>query len=334
MRLQPSLDSTILRELTNGEMVVVTGENDEFYAIQPPADIKGYMFRTFVLDGIVEGNHVNVRLEPDLQAPIVVQMNSGERINGAISNRDKKWIELTLPQTVRFYISKDYVEKIGDAGYLNKYTKRQTEVSSLLTLASRNSQSELQKSFNQINIDGITKDLQKVISQYSDFPAEAAKAKELLATIQTAYLSKKVAYMESIQPVAVAQPVQTQQPLTTVTPSKPSLSVKMAAWEPVEQSNYQIWAAQNGNASIEEYYQRQAEDAVSISGIVEAYSKPIKNKPGDFVLLNKTTHLPVAYMYSTKVNLQDYVGQEVTLQGAARDSRHFAYPAYFIISAQ
>lgn len=333
MRLQPNLDSAIVREFKNGEMVVVTGENEEFYAIQPPADIKGYMFRTFVLDGVVEGNHVNVRMEPDLSSPVIAQMNSGERINGAVSARDKKWFELSLPDSVRFYISKDYIEKVGDASYLSKYTKRQLEVTNLLTAASRTSQIELQKPFNQINIDDVTKDLQKVISQYSDFPNEIAKAKELLTTIQTAYLSKKVAYMESNQkPVVVTAPQQQTAPAPVE--FKPVRNVKMAAWDPVEESNYNIWAAQNGNGSMEEFYQQQINNAVQLKGVVEAYNKPIRNKPGDFVLLNSATHLPIAYLYSTRVNLQDMIGQEVTLQAAPRDSRHFAYPAYFVLSTQ
>lgn len=328
LRAQPSLDSIILRELNSGEMVMVTGENEDFYAIQPPTDIKAYIYRTFVLDNVVEGNHVNVRLEPDLSAPVIAQMNSGDRISGFISNRDKKWIEMALPESVRFYISKDYVEKIGDASYISKYNKRTAEVAGLLSTAILNSQTELQKPFNQISIDSITKDLQKVINQFSDFPNEVAKAKELLTTIQTAYLTKKVAFMESHPQVATNQTFAPQAPV------KPVMSITMAAWEPVEQNNYNEWSAQNGNASMEEYYHQQADSAVTLRGIIESYSKPIKNKPGDFVLLNVSTHLPVAYLYSTKVNLQDLIGQEVTLQGVTRDSRHFAYPAYFVLSIE
>jgi len=329
LRLQPSLDSPILRELTNGEMVVVTGENDEFFAIQPPTDIKGYIFRTFVLDGVVEGNHVNVRLDPDLTAPVIAQMNSGDRVNGIISSKDKKWIQMNLPESTRFYIAKDYVEKIGDAGYITKYNRRSMEVANLLSASTMASQNELQKPFNEINIDKINQDLQRVVSEYSDFPNEAAKAKELLATIQTAYLSKKVSYMEN-------NIKQSPQPQAQVAANneKPAnqMSPKMATWIPVEQNLYNLWASGNGNASMDEYYQQQKENAIELKGVLEAYSKPIKNKPGDFVLLNASTHLPIGYLYSTQVNLQDRVGDEVTITVVPRDSRYFAYPAYFVLS--
>lgn len=331
LRLQPTLDSIILRELKNGEMVVVTGENEEFYAIQPPTDIKGYIFRTFVLDNVVEGNHVNVRLEPDLSSPVIAQMNSGDRISGSPSNKDKKWIEMALPDSVRFYVAKEYVEKIGDAGYMSKYNKRLSEVTNLLTSAARNSQYELQKPFDQINLDSATKDLQKVISQYSDFPNETTKAKELLTTIQTAYLSKKVAYMESnAKNIAVAQPA-AQAPSTE---RKPTLSISMAAWQPVEQIIYTEWAAQNGNAPMDEFYKQQDDGAVELKGIIEAYNKPIKNKPGDYLLLSPASRLPVAYLYSTKVDLQDKVGQEIVFRAVQRDNHNFAYPAYYVLSIE
>src|SRR5437868_353843 len=65
LRLQPHLDGTILKELSKEALVIVNGAEDEFYAVQPAPDAKGYVFRTYILDGEVVGNHINVRLEPD-----------------------------------------------------------------------------------------------------------------------------------------------------------------------------------------------------------------------------------------------------------------------------
>jgi hypothetical protein len=331
MRLQPNLESIILRELGTHDMVIVLGENEEFYAVQPPAEIKGYVFRTYVLDGVVEGNHVNVRLEPDLSAPIIAQLNSGDRINGTISPHDKKWLEITLPASTHFYVAKEYVEKIGDANYMTKWNRRKEEVSQLIATASKNSQQELQKPFDQINIDSINKDLNKVVSQYSDFTDEAAKAKELLTTIQTAYLSKKVAYFESMPKTVtvIAENKESAHPVQTGLSSS-----KMAAWLPIEQSYYETWTSQNEPISIDEYYKNQAENGVTLKGIIEPYNKPVKNRPGDYLLVNSATHLPIAYIYSTQVNLQERMGQEISLKGSIRDNHHFAYPAYYIFSIE
>ncbi|MGZ3733102.1 MAG: SH3 domain-containing protein, partial [Parachlamydiaceae bacterium] len=85
MRLQPSLDALILRELSKDDLLSVVGESNEFYAILPPKDTKAYIFRTYVLDDIVEGSRVNVRLEPAIEAPVIAQLNSGDKVEGIIS---------------------------------------------------------------------------------------------------------------------------------------------------------------------------------------------------------------------------------------------------------
>jgi hypothetical protein len=65
---------------------------------------------------------------------------------------------------------------------------------------------------------------------------------------------------------------------------------------------------------------------------VEAYASPVKNKPGDFIIRDKD--LPVAYVYSTQVNLQNLVGKKVTMIGIPRSSNNFAFPTFFIISVE
>ena len=125
LRLQPSLDSPIIKELPQGEMFIVVGESEDFFAIQPPSGTKAYIFRTYVLDNVVEVNKVNVRLEPNLDSPTIAQLNIGDKIEGTISTQNNKWLEIVPPTTARFFIAKDYVEKIGDASVLAKILKEE-----------------------------------------------------------------------------------------------------------------------------------------------------------------------------------------------------------------
>src|ERR1700733_5854842 len=113
MRLTPSLESPIVKELERGDLLLVTNIEEEFYVVKPPQTVKGYIFRTFVLDNVVEGNRVNVRLLPDKEAPVMVQLNQGDRIEGEISPLNSKWLEITPPGSVHFYVIKEYVENIG-----------------------------------------------------------------------------------------------------------------------------------------------------------------------------------------------------------------------------
>ena len=52
MRVQPTLDAGVIRELAKGDMLIVTGEIDDFYSVLPPTSSKAYVFRTFVPQNI------------------------------------------------------------------------------------------------------------------------------------------------------------------------------------------------------------------------------------------------------------------------------------------
>lgn len=367
LRQQPSLDSPILRELNQGDMLIVVGESDDFYAVQPPSDIKAYVFRTYILDNVVEGTRVNVRLEPDTEAPVIAQLASGERVNGVVSPLNNKWLEITPPPQARFYVAKNYIEKIGNASLMATIEKRREEVNNLLSATYQASQSEIQKDFSEINLDGIYSNFNKIISQYQDFPDQVARAKELVTWLQDSYLQKKLAYLESKtqntqndwsnrssqmneQMLAQQQRVAelemqlrmekaSREYASRATPAGQqetgaNSNAKMAAWEPIEQAIYAAWMHHNPTGTPDEFYREQQQQAVSLKGIIEPYTRTIKNKPGDYVLINESTHLPVAYLYSTQVNLQGMVGHAVTLQGSPRANNNFAFPAYFVLSAQ
>lgn len=367
LRQQASLDSPILRELNQGDMLIVVGESEDFYAVQPPSDIKAYVFRTYILDNVVEGTRVNVRLEPDTEAPVIAQLASGERVNGIVSPLNNKWLEITPPPQARFYVSKNYIEKIGNASLMATIEKRREEVNSLLNATYLASQTEIQKNFAEIHLDGIYANFNTIINHYQDFPDQVARAKELISWLQDNYLQKKLAYLESKtqnsqndwsqrtsqmneQMLAQQQrvtelemqlqmekasreyanrgmPASSQQDMN-------SSNSKMAAWEPVEQAIYAAWMHHNPNGTPDEFYREQSQQSVILKGIIEPYTRTIKNKPGDYILINESTHLPVAYLYSTRVNLQGMVGHAVTLRGSPRANNNFAFPAYFVLSVE
>lgn len=370
LRQQASLDSPILRELNQGDLLIVVGENEDFYAVQPPADIKAYVFRTFILDNVVEGTRVNVRLEPDTEAPVIAQLASGERVDGVVSPLNSKWLEITPPPQARFYVSKNYIDKIGNAALMATIEKRREEVNSLLNSTYLSSQSEMQKSFPEISLDGIYANFNTIINSYRDFPDQVARAKELVTALQENYLQKKLAYLEAktkntqndwhTRTSQMNEQMQAQQQRVaelemqlqmekasreyasrssdSSTPAQKDthgyINNKMMAWEPVEQAIYAAWLHHNPNGTPDEFYREQQQQAATLRGIIEPYTRAIKNKPGDYILVNESTHLPVAYLYSTQINLQDRVGQVVTIQGSARANNNFAFPAYFVLALE
>lgn len=352
LRIQPNLDAKILSELGRDDLLVVVGESEDFYAIRPPADTKGYVFRTFVLDGTVEGDRVNVRLEPELDSPIIAQLSKGEQVNGSISPLNSKWLEITPPSNVRFYVAKEYVEKIGDPDLMARIQKRREEVNNLLNTAYAESQVELQKPFAQINLNASVATFNKIIQQYGDFPEQVARAREVLTSIQERYLQGKIAYLENKaqlldtmvqnggtppenmqEQFAKASEFPESDPFpATETSSGKAITSKMSIWNGSEQKVFEDWLKNNPEGSVELFYAEQTDHATPLKGIIENYNRNIKNKPGDYLLVNPATHLPTAYLYSTQVNLQDLVGHEITLRAAPRPNNNFAFPAYFVIS--
>ncbi len=365
IRLHPTLEAQVIREVNRGGLLVVVGEEDDFYAIQPFSDLKAYVYRTYVLDGVVEGNKVNVRLEPTLDSPVIGQLNSGDIVEGKISETGSKWLEIDPPVTTRFFISADYIEKVGNANFLAEYESRLKEVSNLINRTYMLSQAEMQKNFTDIDSETISENYQKVIDEYADFPEKVRQSKEFLAKFQDEYLHKKVDYLEAKSNRA---PVD-QKPLNLgnsfanrqervmnfendykQAKSNDSynnsyeqwlsehfsteLSAKKAVWVPSELKFYERWSKKNENLSIQDFYQQQQNDALTLKGILEQYDRPVKNKPGDFILVNRINRLPIAYIYSTIVDLNELVGQEVSLKAALRPNNNFAYPAYFILTVE
>lgn len=366
LRLQPAYDGHVLKEFQRNDMVVVLGETEDFYAVQPPVDAKGYVFRTYILDNIVEGTRVNVRLKPDLDAPVIAQLNSGDHVEGVISPSNNKWLEIKLPPSTRYYIAKEYIEKIGDAGLMARQEKRKEDVYSLLSNTESISRLEMAKPFDQINLDGIKSNYQHIIHDYTDFPEAAAKAKDLLASLQEAYIAKKLVFLESqanrsstaleaknkqlaeelhahkTKLATLEQKIEKEkQTVTTTAPAlvqpvkKPTqLPVNMSIWLPVEEKLFAEWVEQTGKNNPNLFYEDQMNNSFILKGVVDPYTRPVKNKPGDYMLINSSSKLPIAFLYSTQVNLQDFIGHEVSIRVAPRPNNHYAFPAYFVLSIE
>lgn len=338
MRTQPNLDGQIIREMSKDDMIIVLGETDEFYIVEAPTDLKAYVFRTFVLDNKIEGNHVNVRSLPDLEAPIIAQLNTGDSIEGMISSQNGKWFEISTPTSARFYICKDYIEKLGDASLMATLAKRKDDCLQLLQSTKRLSSEEMQKPFPEINLDRLTKSYQTLINDYSDFAEQTNQARELLTQLNEDYLNKKIAYLEYKAFEKVGS-FDLKKSLLTGVESKPSeheLPGRMSLWMPQEQSLFESWNGKEGEviASIDDFYDKQKAEAITLHGLLETYKRPVKNRPGDYLLINKSSNLPIAYLYSTKVDLENIVGQEVNIIAVERPNNHFAYPAYFVLAIE
>lgn len=349
LRAQPTTDSAVIRELNRNDLIIILGETEDFYTVQPFKESKGYVYRTYVLDNIVEGNRVNVRLKPDLESPVIAQLNAGDRIEGKVDAANPKWLEITAPESTRFYVAKEFIEKAGDVNLLTKLEKRRTDAEKAVNNAYALSEAEMQKPFDQTNYESVVSAYKKAAQDFADIPDAANRASALLNAFQEAYTNKKIAFLESQTQYASkdleSKTKSLQDKIVTLEQqlkSKPEaaaipqtqIPVAMAAWIPSEQALFSAWSIKTNNDDIDAFYQEQLENAFTLKGVIEPYSRPVKNKPGDFMLVNSTSKLPVAFLHSTKVNLQNYIGHEVAIVVAPRSNNNYAFPAYFVLTLE
>lgn len=334
LRLQPHLDGTILKELSKEALVIVNGAEDEFYAVQPAPEAKGYVFRTYILDGEVVGNHINVRLEPDTNAPIVCQLNNGDKISGTVSSTNNRWLEIDLPDSAHFYVAKEFVHRIGDAQTYYTIEKKRAELSTQLAALELSLTEELQKPFREIQLQRITSELNDIISQNKEEVLLVEKAEFLVKKMQETYLEKSIAYkdveatpalLEEATPLAVHE---------ENTPSVPVVVVAKPLLNDFEKELFQRALGTGSVTNIDQFYAQEQKKATRLCGIIKPNTRPVKNLPGDYLLVNPKTNLPLAYLYSTRVDLSTLVGKEMSLSLSPRPNNNFAYPAYFVLKAE
>lgn len=337
MRANADLESPIISELSKNNLVLVTGEKNDFYIVKPPQNIKAYIFRTYVIDDVVEGNRVNIRLAPDREAPVIGQLSTGDAISGLICEGNTKWMEIPAPESTRFYIAKELIEYAGNEEMKGIYDTKLVKVNQILESTALLIQAEFRKPFNEIDSNRLAGNYETVINDYKDFPEHVKKAEKALTSFRENYLQRKIAYLEEKanrslngypprdQVVATAPVTKTEQPVTVTSTDR------MKVWEPVEQSLYLVWSAMHHAKNMTDFYDDQKLKGKTVSGILEAFSEPVKKKPGDFIL--KENDLPVAYIYSTQVDLNKFIGKHVSLTVSERPNNNFAFPAFYALDA-
>ena len=327
VRSAADLDSPVIQELNKGDLLSIVAEHGDFWVVEPQRESKAYVFRSYIIDNVVEGNRVNVRLKPSIDSPVLTHLNSGDTISGAICQTNNKWMEIDPPSNLHFFVSKQFIENIGSPEVKLKHDTRRLSAKQRLHTAQHLGQLELSKNFQDIDFDAVVYSLQNIINEYPEFTDLTIAAKEELSSLQENYIDLRLSYAEAKvteeHALAASNIASRSQLLTAITD-------KMKNWEPIEESLYLTWSNVNASRTLDEYYAEQQIVATEISGILEPYTAPVKCKPGDFIIRDKD--LPVAYVYSTQINLQNLVGQKVTLKGTARPNNNFAFPAFFVLS--
>lgn len=351
IRVKPDLESHILRQINKNDLLLVVGEDADFYAVEPPKDTKAYVFRSYILDDRIEANRVNVRLEPHVDAPIIGQLKAGDIVKGQICPMNHKWLEIPAPKGTRFYVSKEYLVSAGGPDFLATMEKRKGQVEDLLNAGFLMAETECKKPYEEMLPAAASEKFQTVLRSYADFPEAASQAKEALALLKETYLNKKIAYLESkadLTPGAREEllakhraesaelfadaPIILDPNLWNKRSQKKPMTQSMHVWDTLEESLYLSWTAFHSGKKIDDFYSEQKANASVLKGTIQTYYDTVKDRPGDFLLSHPDGSF--SYLYSTQVDLAEYVGRTVSMVASPRPNNHFAFPAYFVLSVE
>ncbi|AHK63306.1 Bacterial SH3 domain protein [Chlamydia avium 10DC88] len=277
LRLAPHVDSSIIKELSKGDFVAVTGESKDYYVVSAPEGLKGYVFRTFVLDNAIEGEQVNVRLEPSTSAPVLARLSRGTEIQVTPNQSQGKWLEIVLPDQCSFYVAKNFVTNKGSID-LYKHREGQKKIAlDLLESAMKFAQEELQKNLDAIDLESIYKKINLVQSEeFSNIPGLQPLIQKALEEIQDTYLSKSLSNQNKNpgvkQPTGTSESFHTLEKSNSPTQSLLSqhirkqarikTSPKVQGRESLEHSLFKVWADMQpqGNSkklTLEAFYEEE-----------------------------------------------------------------------------
>lgn len=358
VRLAPHTDSSVIKELSKGDLISVIGEKQDYYIISALEGIKGYVFRTFVLDNVIEGEQVNVRLEPSTSAPVLSRLSKGTKVQLTQNQAPGKWFEIELPNQCVFYVAKNFVTNKGSIELYQQQEKQKKLALSLLEDAQVFAKNELQKDVNDIDLEAIYKKINVLQDEeFKNVPNLQFLIQKVLEEVQNIYLTKSVKQIDTKAEdkifevsneeatVQIAS-IQTEQPIKnkkeggsllsrhirkqTVVKAKPSLKGR----ENLEYSLFKIWASMQSHGDSnsftqEDFYKEEQKKQQILVGELEPYSHIVKNNPGDFLL--KNNEKTIAFLYATKLDLNQWVGKKVSVTCLPRPNNSFAFPAYYVL---
>lgn len=349
LRIKADLESHVLRQVNKNDLLLVVAEEGDFFAVEPSKETKAYIFRSYVLEDTVEANHVNVRLEPHADAPIIGQLQAGDKVHGQICPINHKWMEVSPPKGTRFYVSKEFIVPAGGPEYLAMTERRKAGAEELLNAAFMAAERECRKSYEEMSPQVPSARFQEVLHNFADFPETVSAAKEGLALFKETYLNKKISFLESkaeLSPTTkeelIAKHKEESQDLFVNIPTHANLSSRELRlqnketagpriWNVLEEALYLSWSAFHSGKNIDDFYIEQRANAAALTGTIDFYTPSVKEKPGNFILRGPNA---TAYLYSTHVDLETYVGKTVTVIASPRPNNHFAFPAYFVLAVE
>lgn len=339
LRAAPTAEALAVFECERALLIRVTGSEGEFYQILPPDGLKAYIARKFVADGKVKGQHVNLRARPNTESAILSQVNEGDAITTAPLAKAPDWLELTYPADRKLYIRKDLVEQVGDESAYSALRSQQGEIAQYLQEARAMTQEARAQFANQTadptSWDRIQTAYERALQLALSSPAFTEMAHDIVQQQQVAFREYQKWFSEFKPQLTTQELPQSAAKgrAQGLTPTSEPESAAPSHWAEIEQLRANQWLDTHPEKSESHYRQEQEQQSEALEGAIAPYIRTdLRQKPGDFLLYRNDA--PTAYLYSSQLDLGEFVGKTCKLRAIKRDDMGFALPAYCVLSIE
>lgn len=110
LRASPDINGELLDSAMQGDEFVCLEKTNGWVAAQAPDSLDCWVSGTYVQNGIVKPEKLNVRSGPNLNYAVVAIVNKGDELN--LRGEFNGWLKIAPPNGSKVWISTDYVEFI------------------------------------------------------------------------------------------------------------------------------------------------------------------------------------------------------------------------------
>lgn len=118
VRSEPNMSASVIDTLSLGEYVQIMDSEDDWYLIQLSNGSKGWVYNDLIVPmeenkdltkkGMVSGENVNVREQPDVNSNIVRTLNKGAEVK--IIGEESGWYQILFDNQTKGWMHSDYVQ--------------------------------------------------------------------------------------------------------------------------------------------------------------------------------------------------------------------------------
>lgn len=287
VRNEADANSKIIGRLKAGDKVVVLGQKNGFYKLQYPKQLESWMASWLLLgkgaknEDTIARNEVNVRSGPSMQYPVIARLKQGSKVQVLKMGKDH-WVQIGAPSQAYAYVSSKYVKAGESVAVHEKKVQQQKKTKSKYDSALITFQAHLNnKTINETEFQALKAQFESVISLNPN-SSEAALSKSHLVKLTE---FRSVIRMKELK-LEEQQRFKEREQALAAAHKKKMEEMKKLAYEEARKFEFEGWLDDVGGILFRPATHRL--------------------KKGDKVLF---------YLKSSAINLEDFVGKRVGLNG-------------------